>query len=583
MRRFDLFFAVLVCFVLIFVVVIFVPASASALQQPAPTLVPPTLVPAVNSTVNDALLNESAVARIKRDGKVRVGLLYNSPPFGTLNVRGEVSGFDADLATAIVETWGLTFEPVQVTRQTAFDLLNSGTVDMLVASQIHRRDLDSQFEFSETYFHGTESVLLRQDDGAAALTDMANRRLGYVLGTPAAEAISLWQQRSGIGVTLQSFLTLDLAYSALLNSEIDGVVDNSVHLQRIIPEPGMGKILDEAIGPEPYAIVIRRQDISFRNLLNKTLQYLDSRGKIADLQKTYTPGISYNIGNIPGWDGLGDDPPKPDQFGDDVPFPPQYAVPRIQQAGLLRVAGVSELSSDAPESQRRLDMLNRMIVETMAAKWGVRVEYVQDTSASPADLVANGQADMAVDVPLDWSIVDKVDLTAPYLLHGDRVMAKKDDAYETFIDLRGRIVAVFGSEDGATDRVNALAASANAGVRVFVINQETDAANVILSDNNANVVFGDSLKLVPHVQANGDQLRLTRREPNPDPWYSRKYIGIAVPRNDIDFRLLVEYTLQEISRSGQLQALLAPVLLPEDIPPMDVWPGVSDYLGFKLG
>jgi polar amino acid transport system substrate-binding protein len=557
--------------------------SADEMAQPAPTLVPPTLVPVTNLAVSDALLNESALARIKRDGVVQVGLLYNAPPFGSLNVRGEVTGFDADLARALVEAWGLKFEPLQVTRQTALNMLNSGAVDMLVAAQIHRRDLDPQFEFSQTYFPGTESILVRQDDGAARLADMASRRVGYVLGTPAAEAISLWQQRTGIGITLQSYLTLDQAYSALVNNELDGVVDNRVQLLKVIPQPGTGKILDEAVAAEPYAIVVRRQDVNWRNLINKTLQYLSNNGKLAEIQKTYLPAISYTIGTVPVWAGLGDEAPKPDQFADDVPYPAQYAVPRIQQAGLVRVAGLSDLPADAPESARRLDTLNRAMMEAVAAKWGVKVEYIPNSASNAVELVANGQADLAVGVPLDWAVADQVDLTGPYLLHGERVMAKKDDAYETFVDLRGRIVAVFNSEAGATERVNVLAESANAGVRVFVVNNEADAANVMLSENNANVVFGDSLKLIAHIQGNGDQLRLTRRTPNPDPWYSRVYIGMAVPRNDLDFRLLVEYTLQELARGGQWQSLLSPVLLPEDVPPFDIWPGVSDYLGFKLG
>lgn len=108
-------------------------------------------------------------------------------------------------------------------------------------------------------------------------------------------------------------------------------------------------------------------------------------------------------------------------------------------------------------------------------------------------------------------------------------------------------------------------------------------AGALLSTNSADVAYGDSLKLIPQVQANPDQLRLTTRGDSPDPWYTRVYVGIAVPRNDIDFRLLVEYTLQELARSGTWQNLLTPVMLPQDIPPYDIWPGASDYLGFKLG
>lgn len=556
--------------------------SADVAAQPVPTLVPPTLVPTQDAGVTDALLSESGLARVQRDGKVRVGLLYNAPPFGELNVRGEVAGYDADLARSMAEAWGVTFEPVQVTRQTAFDALRGGAVDMLVASQVHRRDLDAQVEFSHTYYAGSQSMLVRQDDGAASLADMANRRIGYVLGTPSAEAIGLWQGRSGIGVTVQEYLTIDQAVTGLLNNEVDGVVANRIQFTTILAQQGTARVLDEVVGTEPLAVVVRRQDINWRNLINKTLQYLVRKGRMQEIQQAYF-GTTYPLDLIPVWPGVGDDPPKPDQFPSDVPYPSQYAVPRIQSSGVVRVAGVADVSVDAPESERRLDALNRAIIEAMATLWGVRVEYIPNSVANAVDLVASGQADLAVGVPLDWAYTDRVDLTAPYFLHGDRLMVKKNDEYETFIDLRGRVVGIFASEPGAADRVNGLAESVSSGVRIFTINREQDAALEILDSQNALVVFGDSLKVIPHVQANPDLLRLSVRGNNPDPWYSRVWVGMAVPRNDIDFRLLVEYSLQELARSGTWQSLLQPVMLPEEIPTFGIWPGTSDYLGFKLG
>lgn len=557
--------------------------SADVALQPAPTLVPPTLVPSQDVAAGDVLVTESSLVKVQADGAVRVGLLYNAPPFGTLNLRGEVSGFDADLAKTMAETWGVEFIPVQVTRQNGLEMLRSGTIDMLMGLQTHRRDMDSQVEFSQTYFADAQSMLVRQDDGAAGLGDMSGRKVGYVLGTPAAEAISLWQQRSGIGITVQSFLTIDQAYSALVSNEIDGVVDSRVQLLKVIPQPDMGKILEEVVGPEPYAIAVRRQDINWRNLINKTLQFLSRQGKLQELHQTYLTGLTYSMDLVPVWAGIGEEGPKPDQMPQDVPYPSLTTIPRLQQAKAIRVAGVSDLPADAPESQKRLDATNRAVIESMAAIWGFRVDYIPNSAGNAVDLMVSGEADIAIGVTLDWAAADKVDLTAPYFLHGERVMVKKSDEYETFLDLRGRVVGIFNNEEGAEERAKALAASANSGVRFFVINNEANAPDVLLSQNNANAVFGDSLKLVPLVQASPNDLRLTRRGTNPDAWYSRVYVGMAVQRNDIDFRLLVDYTIQEMYRSGKMQSLLGQVLLPEDMPKADIWPGISDYLSFKLG
>lgn len=557
--------------------------SADVPGQPAPTLVPPTLFPTVDTAaVSDALLSESTVARIQRDGKVRVGLLYNAPPFGEMNIRGEVAGFDADLARAMAEAWGVTFEPVQVTRQTALETLRKGAVDMLVAAQVHYRELDAQVEFSQTYYPTQQAMLLRIDDGAAALSDMANRRVGVVMGYPGEQAVLNWQQRTGIAISVQQYLTLDRAIAGLLNKEVDGVVENRVQLTRVVTDPSQVKILDEPVAPEPYAIVFPRQDINFRNLINRTLQYLVKNGKLNEIHQKDFNGTKYPENALLVWANVGDDAPKPSQYDSDVPYPTQYVVPRIQTGRVVRVAGVADLPPDAMESEKRLDALNRAMAEALAARWGSTVQFIPNSVENAVDLVASGQADMAVGVPLDWSLTDRVDFSSFYFLHGDRLLVEENSRFETFNELRGRTVGIFASEPGAADRVNALADQVNTGVNIFTILREQDAALTILVDDNVDVIYGDILKLIPHVEANPDALRITTRGDAPDPWYSRIYTAIAVPRNDLDFRLLVDYTLQEIARDGVWRDLMTPVMLPADVPTLEIWPGPAAAFGFNL-
>jgi ABC-type amino acid transport substrate-binding protein len=221
-------------------------------------------------------------------------------------------------------------------------------------------------------------------------------------------------------------------------------------------------------------------------------------------------------------------------------------------------------------------------MDAIAARWGLRVEYIPNSAANAVDLVASGQADVAIGVPLDWSVTDQVDLTASYFLHGHRLMVKQDSDIETFNELRGEWVGIFASEAGIADQVNAIAESVQTPIDIFTIVRDQDAASYMLVENNADVVFGDSLKLIPQLEANAGLLRLTTRGDSPDPWYSRVYVGLATPRNDLDFKLLVDYTLQELARDGTLNGLLTAVMLPQDIPVFDIWPGSSLYLGFQL-
>jgi ABC-type amino acid transport substrate-binding protein len=567
-------------------ILVFAALSGSLLaaqdSDPVPTLVPPTLVPVTDAGMRDALISESGIARIQADGKVRVGILYNAPPFGLLNIRGDVAGFDADLARSMAEAWGVEAEFVQVTRQTAFDMLLSGQVDLLAAALVHSRALDDDVEFSHTYYQGSQAVMVRGDDGASVLGHMADRRLGVVIGTASQQAVADWQARTGVNVTVQTYFTLEQGLVALVEQEIDGLVGSRYRLRELF-QPNVTRILDEPLSPEPYAIAVRRQDIPLRNLVNRTLQYLAQNGRLNEIYGSNFPGSTYPSGLVPTWDNLGDDAPKPDQFETAIVYPVQYVIPRLQDGQLLRIAGLRDVPENAPESEKRLHALNRAVAERLAARWGVGTQFLPDSVDNALELVANGQADIAVGVEPDWNWADRLDFSSPYLVHGDRLLVKTSSRIESFNELRGgRWVGIFASEPGKADRVNELARSINTAVNIYTMIREQDVPFYILEDQNADVAFGDSLKLIPHLQAFPDEFRMTTRCPNCDPWYSREYVALAVPRNDLDFWLLVEYTLQEMAQDGTLATLLQPVMLPEEMPMFDIWPGSATYLGFNL-
>ncbi len=552
-------------------------------EQFVPTLVPPTLVPVQPSAMTDALVSESAVARMRADGKVRVGILFNEVPFGLLNIRGDVAGFDADLARSMADLWGVEAEFVQVTRQTALDMLQSGTVDLLAAAQIHTRKMDSEVEFSQTYYQGSQSVMVRNDDGATTLAEMANRKIGVVIGTPSVDAVQDWQNRANNNISVTEYLTLDQGLVGVVAGEVDGLVSSGIRLRAIL-QPGVVKILEEPVQAQPYAIAMRRQDVGLRNLVNRTLQLLATNGRLNEIYQANFPGSGYPAGLVFVYEGLGDELPPLEQFSSEIRYPAQYVIPRIQSNEPIRVAGLpAEPAEDAPESEKRLYALNRQVIQEVLSRWGAIPEYLPDTAGNAAELVASGAADLAVGIKPDWALAEQIDFTTPYFFHGDRLLVEENSPYESFNDLRGgRWVGVFASEPGSATIVNDLAESVNTSVNIYTMIREQDVPSYIIEDENADVAFGDSLKLIPHVQARPEELRLTTRCPNCDPWYSREYVALGVPQNDIDFHLLVEYKLQEMAQDGTLERLLQPVMLPEDVPSFDFWPGASSYLGISV-
>ena len=199
-------------------------------------------------------------------------------------------------------------------------------------------------------------------------------------------------------------------------------------------------------------------------------------------------------------------------------------------------------------------------------------------AASPEEaiaLLARGEVDIVAGMKPDWRLASSLGFSAPYLLHGDRLMTPANSRIQGFNDLRGRIIGLIIGDEGARERAQAWADSINASVRFFQT-REDGATLHLLEFNNANAIYADSLLLVSHLQASPNALRLTDR------WYSRSYYAFGLPYNDRDFRLLVNYTIQELARDGTLRRLSSALLLSDDLPDFEITPGGVSFAGFNL-
>src|SRR5258708_18604914 len=77
---------------------------------PLITLVPPTLIPSPLPATRTPPPTQSALAGIKANNRLTVGILYNIGRFATLTDTGEGHGFDAAIGQAIAEEWGVNLQ-----------------------------------------------------------------------------------------------------------------------------------------------------------------------------------------------------------------------------------------------------------------------------------------------------------------------------------------------------------------------------------------------------------------------------------------------------------------------------------------
>ncbi len=122
---------------------------------------------------------DGTIDAIKARGKLLAGVKYDTPPFGYLDDKNQVVGFDVDLMREIAKALGVEIELVKVTSPTRIPLLVSGNVDIVAASMTHTREREGTIDFSITYYTGAQALMVptvESDQGARRSRRQDGRR-----------------------------------------------------------------------------------------------------------------------------------------------------------------------------------------------------------------------------------------------------------------------------------------------------------------------------------------------------------------------------------------------------------------------
>jgi ABC-type amino acid transport substrate-binding protein len=516
---------------------------------PAPTLVPPTLVPTQPADVPQ-LAQFSGIATIHNEGVFRVGARYNAPPFSYLDENGLLNGYEVEIMNAIAAELGITIEWRQVTRENEIEDLLTGRVDALIGEQVHTRPAEQLLEFSHPYYLNAQRMVVIETQPYQVFTDLGGQPISVVQGSKADEAVGLLVE-AGLGYDVRRYFTESQALDALANGEVQAMVGELDNLERA-GRQGM-RFIEQPVRLDPYAIAIRRGDVNLRNALNRSIQRMFASGQVTGIYGKWFPerDLDFDV-LLPVYESIFEDPRSINEFNPDIPAMNGSVVDRIRNGETINVAGLS-LTPDAATYERLLDPFNQAIMDELARRWSISINYVPGTASNSVDFIVSGQADIAVGVTPRWDGADRFDYSRPYAVHGDRLMVLEGSRFGGFGDFRGGSVMGYWYEDPRdADRITEIADALRVNTQPYEFRSHEEIVDQF-GNRNVDGLFGDSLRLRAIIE-------VTRTSGLPwqiieDEQYSRVPIAIAVPRNDADMRSLVDWTLQDMFLDGTYQQI----------------------------
>ncbi|MCB0190299.1 MAG: transporter substrate-binding domain-containing protein, partial [Caldilineaceae bacterium] len=194
---------------------------------------------------------ESAIARIqKRADVLRVGVATDLAPFGYRNAAGELTGFDVELVQAIAQDWGVQLDLVPVTPADRIPKLLSGEIDMIAAGLQRNKAQAADIDFSQTYFLGGTSLLVKSNVGIQAITDLNDRVVAVVENVETGDQLQAVAEANNVAVAITPYPSLDDALVALGQGDVAAILGDSVVLSQARKDDLI--LLNNLLNTTPY-------------------------------------------------------------------------------------------------------------------------------------------------------------------------------------------------------------------------------------------------------------------------------------------------------------------------------------------
>ena len=222
---------------------------------------------------------EDTIDAIKARHKLIAGVKNDTPPFGYIDEKNEVVGFDVDIVREVAKALGVDLELVKVTSPTRIPLLVSGNIDLSAASMTHTREREGAVDFSITYYTGAQSLMVPAESPIKGLGDLSGKTVAVQQGTTLEKTLATLAPNAKI----QSFRDYTTAWLALRQARADAFTGSYDVLRGFAREAPGFQIVGGKFSLEPFGIGVRHGDWQLRNAINAVLQDLWTSGRSREI------------------------------------------------------------------------------------------------------------------------------------------------------------------------------------------------------------------------------------------------------------------------------------------------------------
>jgi len=244
-----------------------------------------------------ALSDTGTLDKVRSSGVITLAYRESSIPFSYLGAEGQPIGFGWEICSKIVDQVkrviarpDLKTQIQSVTSQNRIPLLINGTIDVECGSTTNNSERAKQVDFAINYFYTGTRFLVKSDSGIKSLQDLKGKKVVSTTGTTNFQILRKLNAEQNLGFDLIG--AKDHAESTLLviQGRADAFAMDDILLygnRASALNPAELLVVGDPIQVEPYAIMVRKDDPTFKKLVDDTLISLIKSGEFESLYKKW--------------------------------------------------------------------------------------------------------------------------------------------------------------------------------------------------------------------------------------------------------------------------------------------------------
>lgn len=231
---------------------------------------------------NRDLKNEDSFSKIKERGYIIMGLDDTFAPMGFKDEKGEIVGFDVDLAKEVFKRVGIEvkFQPIDWTMKESE--LGAGNIDLIWNGYSINDERKEKVAFSKPYLENKQIIITLSGSDILSKEKLKDKNVAAQNGSSAIEAMNKEPDIVSLfkGGEPVVFDTNNEALMDLEAGRVDAFVGDEVLARYYIKQRGANKynVLEDNFGKEEYGIGMRKQDKELVKQVDKALDDMRQDG-----------------------------------------------------------------------------------------------------------------------------------------------------------------------------------------------------------------------------------------------------------------------------------------------------------------